>query len=184
MDKAEMDKAEMDKAEVNTLIMDYLLSGMPIAKEDEDDPIMATVIDAIKDIFDTHMPAIRAAAKEYMKTGDMDALNLSLLPVHNLIWYEAYAPYWLLHCKPVDDSDGDNQFTYYNDLIDMYWLWKHQVWSKKEETCVTIMLPPTKGLLTLDYAEAVKSLNNYKRDHQASDGHTASSSTVSSDAEN
>lgn len=46
------------------------------------------------------------------------------------------------------------------------------------------MLPPTKGLLTLDYAEAVKSLNNYKRDHQAPDGHTINSSTVSSDAEN
>lgn len=152
----------MTKDEVNKLVKDFLFSGMPIAKEDEDGAALNPVVDAIKDIFDKHMPEIRIAAEEYATTEDLDALILSLLPVHNLIWYEAYGPYWLSHCKPVSD---DPDYTFFNDLIDMYWHWKHQVWSKKEETCVTIMLPPTKGLLALDYAEAVESLNNYNRKH-------------------
>ena len=170
----------MTRTEVDALVKDYLFSAMPIAKADEQGHAVNAVIDAIKNILDTHMPAIRKAAEEYATTEDLDALILSLLPVHNLIWYEAYAPYWLLHCQPVSD---DPDYTFFNDLIDMYWLWKHQLWSKREETCCTIMLPPTKGLVALDYAEAVKSLDNYNRthdhhaqhdhnDHHAPDGHT------------
>lgn len=175
----------MTRTEVDALIKDYLFSAMPINKADEQSPAAEALIEAIKNILDTHMLAIRKAAEEYAATEDLDALILSLLPVHNLIWYEAYAPYWLLHCKPLDPLDPD--YTYYNDLIDMYWLWKHQLWSKKEETCCTIMLPPTKGLVALDYAEAVESLNNYKRthaqhDHHAPDGHTVKTRSAASAA--
>ena len=161
----------MEKPEVNDLVMGFLLSCMPIAKADENGPVVEGVVDAIRIILDKHMPEIRAAAKEYITTADLDALILSLLPVRNQIWYEAYAPYWLLHCLPVSD---DPDYTYFNDLIVMYWHWKNQLWSKKGEACFTIMLPPTRGLIALAYQEERQSLkeylegkeNNHKRTHQ------------------
>ena len=159
----------MDKSEVNDIVKGFLLSGTPIAKTDENSDLANDVIDSIRLIFDAHMPEIRAAAKEYMKTEDLDALVLSLLPVHNKIWYEAYAPYWLSHCKPVDDRDTEAEFTYYNDLIDMYWVGKWQEWKRKGEFAVTIMLPPTKGLLALAYQEEIESLEEYYKNHGRND---------------
>ena len=162
----------MDKSEVNDIVKGFLLSGTPIARADENSEIANAVIDSIRLIFDAHMPEIRAAAKEYMKTEDLDALALSLLPVHNKIWYEAYAPYWLSHCKPVDDRDTEAEFTYYNDLIDMYWVGKWQEWKKKEEFAVTIMLPPTKGLTEFRYQEDEKALKEYLEKRAAGPNHT------------
>ncbi len=151
----------MTGKEVNELAMAYLFSGMPISKQDEESLIVKSVVEGVKGIFDVYMPDIRRAAKRYLDDEDQDAFFIALLPVHNKIWYEAYSPYWLLHCKPVTDRDTETEFTYYNDLIDMYWAWKWQEWKKKGEYAVTIMFPPTKGLVALAYREAQESLRNY-----------------------
>jgi len=154
----------MTKDEANELAKSYLLSGLPIAPGEEESVAMDAVVDGIKAVFDAHMSEIRKAIKRYLDDDDQDAFFIALLPFHNKIWYEAYSPYWLLHCKP-DTSDPD--YTYYNDLIDMYWHWKHQLWSKKEECCVTIMLPPTRGLVNFAYQEAQDSLSEYLKNHNA-----------------
>ncbi len=151
----------MTGKEVNELTIAYLFSGMPISKHHEDSPIVESILESVKDIFDVYMPDIRRAAKKYLDDDDQDAFLIALLPVHNKIWYEAYSPYWLLHCKPVTDRDTETEFTYYNDLIDMYWAWKWQEWKKKGEYAVTIMLPPTKGLISLQYADDKKALAEY-----------------------
>lgn len=146
------------KTDVDEMVKSYLLSSMPISEKDADGPVAKAVIDSIRVIFDSHMAEIKQAAKEYELTEDAEALAISLLPIRTQIWYEAYGPYWLYHCKPVEVSDSETEFTYYNDLIDMYWAWRWQEWKKKDEWCVTIMLPPTKGLLWHQYQEEMKGL--------------------------
>ena len=149
------------RTDVNELIKDYLLSAMPILEKEADGPVAKAVIDSIRVIFDAHMPEIKQAAKEYAVSEDLETLAISLLPIRTQIWYEAYGPYWLSHCKPVTDHDSETEFTYYNDLIDMYWAWKWQEWKKKDEWCVTIMLPPTKGLLQHQYYSEMESIIKY-----------------------
>ena len=148
----------MTKDVVNKLVKDFLLSGTRIAKEDEDDGIVKTLIAEVQSVINAHMPEIRRAANEYMTTEDLDALILALLPAHDEIWYRAYGPYWVKHCKP---DDSDPAYTFYNDLIGMYWDWRHQLWRKKDEICVTIMLPPTRGLIDFAFREAQQSLKEY-----------------------
>jgi hypothetical protein len=147
-------KEPMTRKEADELAETFLFSGMPVAGSE--DPELGETVDAIRIILNHHMNEIRAAVKRYLNDGDQDAFFLSLLPVHLKIWYEAYVPYWLKHCHQVSDRDDEAEFTYYNDLIDMHWVGKWQEWKRKGKWEVTIMLPPTKGLVLLQYREDMK----------------------------
>ena len=132
------------EGEALDLAKSFLLSGLRIKKDD-----CADLFEKIRRVIVKHELKIRSAAEEFLSTGDMDSFLSSLIPVHDCIFYDAYALYWLSHCHPVSDSDDEAEFTFYNDLIDMYWAAKWQEWKKKGEWCVTIMLPPTKGLIAI-----------------------------------
>ena len=140
----------------------FLFSGMPGIESigfagaagygtDQD-----TVQGSIRIILMQHRNKVKAAVKGYLDDGDQDAFFFFFFPVHLKIRYEAYAPYWLQHCHPVSDYDDAAEFTYYNDLIDMYWVGEWQEWKRKEKWEVTIMLPPTKGLILLKYREEMR----------------------------
>ena len=135
----------------------FLFSGMQTAGDE--DPELHETVDEIRLILNAYMNGIRAAVKRYLDDDDQDAFFLSLLPVHLRIWYAAYSPYWLKYCHPVSECDDDAGFTYYNDLIDMYWVGKWQEWKRKDKWEVTIMLPPTKGLVLLQYREEMMRLD-------------------------
>ena len=138
------------RKEAKELAEAFLFSGMPVAGGEEDS-VLEEVIDAIELILNAHRTDIKATIQRYLENGDQDAFFLSLLPVHLELWYEAYALYWLKHCRPVTDHDDEAEFTFYNDLIDMYWVGKWQEWKRKDKWEVTIKLPPTKGLVLLQY---------------------------------
>ena len=144
-----MDKPTKEKAV--GLAKSFLLSGLRVRADDGEQ-----VEKEIQRIVDGSKRLISRAVKEFMSTGDMDSFALSLLPVHYRILYEAYAPYWLKHCKPVSDHDEDAAFTYYNDLIDMYWVGAWGEWKRKGKWEVTIMLPPTKGLVVYSYKQEIR----------------------------
>ena len=152
---------------------EYLLMGTRVKAGDESDLLKATV-DSVNRILKENMKTIKAAEAAYVESDDIDAFTLALLPIHYRILYEAYAPYWLEHCIPVTDHDDDAEFTYYNDLIDMYWAWKWQEWKKKGEWCVTIMLPPTRGLMNFAYQEEKRSLQEYYRKLSADENKNSS----------
>ena len=172
----------MTKDEVNNTVLSLLLSEMMVADGDVDSPEVAAFVEAGKEIIYGHMDAIRQAAKKYMETGDRKELRLSLLPFHHMIRYEAYSPYWLLHCRLITGSnaipdfilgpkDECGDYTYYNDLIDMHWAWKDQQWKSLQDLGdqgkqfdqleqvlqldrkIRFSLPPTKGLIQLRYQE-------------------------------
>lgn len=145
---------------VNDLVMSFLFTGMPVSSKDADSPAVDAVVDAVRVIFDKHISGIRVAIQKHEESKDMEALTYDLLPVRNKLLYEAYAPYWLTHCRLVKNHHNERWFTYYNDLIDMYWAWKRQAWMSKDG-CSTVMLPPTRGLITLAYQEAVKNFEKY-----------------------
>ena len=138
----------------------FLLGGLRVKADDS-----GGLVGIIQRIIDDEKKSISKAIKEFMSTEDLDSFLLSLLPVHCRILYEAYAPYWLSHCKPVDDRDRDAEFTYYNDLIDMYWAGAWSEWKRKGEWCVTIMLPPTKGLMIRAYREEMKGMKTKDSDY-------------------
>lgn len=150
-------KVSITRKEANELAEAFLFSGMPVAGNEERE--LDETADAIRLILNQNMNEIRIAVKRYLDDGDQDAFFLALLPVHLKIWYEAYAPYWLKHCHPVADHDDEAEFTYYNDLIDMHWVGEWQEWKRKDKWEVTIMLPPTKGMILLQYREEMMGLD-------------------------
>ena len=177
-----MNRPLLTKDEVNKTVLSILLSEMKVADGDVDSPEVIAFVKAGKEIIYGHMDAIRTAAKKYMETGDRKELRLSLLPFHHMIRYEAYSPYWLLHCRLITDfnlipdfifgpNDECGDYTYYNDLIDMHWAWKDQQWRSLQDLGdqgtqagqtmsvdqldrkIRFSLPPTKGLIQLRYHE-------------------------------
>ena len=140
----------------------FLLSGLRIKDSDS-----GGLIADVQRIIDGSRKQISRAVKEFMSDADTDSFLLSLLPVHYRILYEAYAPYWLSHCKPVTDRDQDAEFTYYNDLIDMYWAAGWDEWKTKGRLQVTVMLPPTKGLMIKAYRDDTEQLRTMS--HERSD---------------
>lgn len=152
----------MDLKEANNYAKEFLLVGTKI-KCGDCSTLLKTTIDSINHILEVNKKTIKEAVADYSRDDDVDAFMLALFPIHYRILYEAYAPYWLSHCKPVDDRDSEAEFTYYNDLIDMYWAWKWQEWKHKGEYGVAVMLPPTKGLMAFAYREEIEGLEEYRR---------------------
>ena len=111
---------------VNRIMESFLLSGL---KTKEDDS--AELMESIRSIIARTKNERREAVRKYRDSHVLEAFLTDLIPVYNLILYEAYAPYWLLHCKPDKESDDVVDFTYYNDLIDMYWAAPWQEWKRK-----------------------------------------------------
>ena len=173
----------MTKDEVNRTVLAILLSEMIVADGDVDSPEVTDFVKAGKDIIYGNMGAIRATAKKYMETGNRENLRLSLLPFHHMIRYEAYSPYWLKHCyliagcnnladrgsSFISKSDYDTEdFTYYNDLVDLHWAWRDQQWKSVQpdlqsyqlERKIRFALPPTKGLIQFQYEEEMNTMRS------------------------
>lgn len=79
---------------------------------------------------------------------DISKFLEKLLPIHYRIFYEAYGPVWLSHCKKTEDPE----YPYWNDIIKMCWEKNLSVWvDRKKEESFMLMLPPTKKLLENQY---------------------------------
>ena len=102
--------------QANDIMKSFLLGGLRV-KEDDCEELIAEV----KRIVASTGEQRREAVKGYLSNQDTDAFLMALLPIHNRIFYDAYSAYWLQHCHPVIDSDDEVEFTFYNDLIDMFW---------------------------------------------------------------
>ena len=148
------------KEEAVDMARSFLLGGLRVKADDS-----GGLVGIIQRIIDDEKKSISKAIKEFMSEADTDSFLLSLLPVYFRIRYEAYAPYWLSHCKSVEDADSEVEFTYYNDLIDMYWAGAWNEWKRKGEWCVTVMLPPTKGLMIRAYREEMRGMKTKDSDY-------------------
>ena len=102
--------------------------------------------------------AERAALTVLFSCYDFGRYLDKLLPLRLKIYYLGYGPYWAGHCRPVTESDGDIQFSYYNDIIDMFWTEKLHEWRRKGKCEATIKLPPTIEMINEAYALELKEL--------------------------
>ena len=103
---------------------------------------------------------LKEASRILFSTYDVDKFIESLCPVHDRVFYEGYAPYWIEHCDVYNEegkqTHGGGEFSAWNHIIDMGWIEEYGVWKKKDEMCWMIMLPPTMELIQKEYEEAKK----------------------------
>ncbi len=136
----------------------FILSGILILKEDESDK----VIDRINMILaeEKAKGTLKEASRILFSTYDVDKFLEVLCPVHDRVFYEGYAPYWIEHCAVYNEEGkrtlGGGEFSAWNDIIDMGWIEEHKIWKKKDEMCWTVMLPPTLELIQKEYEEVKK----------------------------
>ena len=144
----------------NQVARDFLLMGIRIRKDDGDE-----AVERIKAIIVKENGNLKKAMKALLATYSMDKFFAALLPSQTRIFYEGYGPYLARHCVPVKDGDGDARFSYYNDIIDMYWAEEWSEWKRKGEWCVTIMLPPVMEMIRKRYQEEMAELGESLHKH-------------------
>lgn len=145
--KKPLRKLKQEIADDATQMMrDFIYGGIRIPIEDK------TGAEAFKKVRDEILEqdakkVSKEASRALFKTYDLDKFMEALLPIHYRLWYEAYGPVWLSHCK----ATGDPEYPYHNDIIGMDWDQKSSVWFNREKVSWTLMLPPTKELLEAAY---------------------------------
>lgn len=102
--------------------------------------------------------AEEAALTTLFHSYSVDSFLTALCPIRNKAFYQGYGIYWAEHCSPVTESDGDIHFSYYNDIIDMFWTEKLHEWKRKGKWKVIAMLPPTMEMINEAYAIELKEL--------------------------
>lgn len=136
----------------------FILSGILILKEDESDK----VIDRINMILaeEKAKGTLKEASRILFSTYDVDKFLEALCPVHDRVFYEGYAPYWIDHCAVYNEEGmqtmGEGVFSAWNSIIDMGWIEEHNIWKAKGKDEWRIMLPPTMELIRKEYEERKK----------------------------
>lgn len=137
----------------------FLFAGIRISNKDKD-TTGKEMLENVKAIFngDEGRRVQQDAFDNLFEFRDIEAFLLPLCFLATKIFYEGYGSYWLSHCRPVSVRDNDTEFTYYNDIISMYWSGEWQEWKTKGKYEVTIMLPPTSGLMMAAYKDEIEKL--------------------------
>jgi len=136
----------------------FLLCGIRILKEDENNEAIERINMILAE--EIARGALKEASRILFSTYNVDKFLEALCPVHDRVFYEGYAPYWIEHCDVYNEegkqTHGGGEFSAWNHIIDMGWIEEYGVWKKKDEMCWMIMLPPTMELIQKEYEEAKK----------------------------
>ena len=136
----------------------FLLCGIRILKEDENNEAIERINMILAE--EIAWGALKEASRILFSTYNVDKFLEALCPVHDRVFYEGYAPYWIEHCDVYNEegkqTHGGGEFSAWNHIIDMGWIEEYGVWKKKDEMCWMIMLPPTMELIQKEYEEAKK----------------------------
>lgn len=81
--------------------------------------------------------------------------------LHDRIWFEAYAPYWISRC-----AWNEERKTWWNPIIKMWWVPKWNEWVSQEGDRWTVMLPPTEDLVQKQYQEEKASYERWARQRE------------------
>ena len=136
----------------------FLLCGIRILKEDENNEAIERINMILAE--EIARGALKEASRILFSTYNVDKFLEALCPVHDRVFYEGYAPYWIEQCDVYNEegkqTHGGGEFSAWNHIIDMGWIEEYGVWKKKDEMCWMIMLPPTMELIQKEYEEAKK----------------------------
>ncbi len=146
------------KQHVQSMALDigraWLFEGMRVARRD------TYAMERVRSVLSENeiRDAERAALTVLFSCYDLGRYLDLLTPLRLKVFYLGYGPYWAKHCNPVTESDGDIHFSYYNDIIDMFWTEKLHEWKRKGKWEVIAMLPPTIEMINEAYAMELKEL--------------------------
>ena len=105
----------------------------------------------------------RAALTVLFECYDCQKFFDTLLPLALKIYYLGYGQYWVRHCKPVKDADDLSEFSYYNSLINMFWVEEEKSWKTKGKREWAEMLPPTMDAIRETYQNHLAELKGEEK---------------------
>ena len=131
----------------------FILSGILILKGDESDGVIERINMILAE--EKAKGAFKEASRILFTTYDVDKFLEALCPVHDRVFYEGYAPYWIDHCDVYNEEGrqtlGEGVFSAWNRIIGMGWIEEHNIWKAKGKDEWRIMLPPTEELIRREY---------------------------------
>lgn len=138
---------------ISEIMPKFVFSGLRFDPKDKEEVKTVTIkiqesIERSKNagLFD----AVKEAA---FTTYNLDEVINAMTPIHNRVVAEAYGDYWIKKCQPIDNPE----YTFYNPIVEMYYSESAKVWTKKLDdgnTSVSILFPPKKELMDIDYPVA------------------------------
>lgn len=124
------------------LLLDFIFGGMPFDMSEKEE--WKAFIDRAKACLKEAdvARAIRKISRAIFQDYDPDkALEIAAEAICPKIRRQAYAPYWVKHCRPGDDGE------IWNDLIQMRWDPEDKIWEAPDRLSWRFMLPPTMELI-------------------------------------
>ena len=99
----------------------------------------------------------KTAMAVLFRTYNVAKFTTVLLPIHNRVWYEGYAPYWCKYCTPYTGTSYNGKpLTFWNDIIDMGWNERERVWYSESEKRISLSLPPTMEQVAAKYEKELQ----------------------------
>ena len=136
----------------------FLLCGIRILKEDENNEAIERINMILAE--EIARGALKEASRILFSTYNVDKFLEALCPVHDRVFYEGYAPYWIEHCAVYNEEGkqtmGEGAFSAWNSIIDMGWIEEHNIWKAKKKDEWRNMLPPTMELIRKEYEDRRK----------------------------
>ena len=127
------------KRNTEVVISDLIFSTL-LFESDEDKEkvceVIFTILDGKKDVL------AEISSVLYSEFDIRKALEILYNKMLLQIWEEAYIPYWDQHC-----SLQEKDTVIWNDLLQMKWNRGLNMWESLDGSAVTIMFPPSAGLL-------------------------------------
>ncbi len=134
---------------------EFILGGTRI-KQGEDANECARRIQEIVQA-DQARAEYKAAMEVLFKTYNVAKFTTALLPIHNRVRYEGYAPYWCKHCTSYTGTSYNGKpLTFWNDIIEMGWSERECVWYRENESRISLSLPPTMEQVTAKYEKELQ----------------------------
>ena len=144
-------RAEIVKKSVE-YIKGFTLMSVKI-KEGEDEHIIKELVDNIQIVVDEVAAEGKWKGWEKLlfRSYDLDQLLQAAVFLKNRIDYEAYAPYWVSHCKKRKMQPNEDPFrkkteeweAYWNDIVCMWWDPDGKIWIQPDRICWACYFPPT-----------------------------------------
>ena len=95
--------------------------------------------------------ALKQLYRTLFQSYSVDEMLKAATPWKNKLMYEAYAPYWLAHCRWSEEKR-----MYFNDIYGMYWDSDNGIWEDENGASWRFDMPPTAELIALRYGNVRK----------------------------
>lgn len=135
-------------ADASAVLNDWCFGGLRVIKTDQggiDSIIRRSRMICEKEKRDGEFKRL---GRILLTTYSVDEFLDAGVRIHNRIWYEAYAPYWISRCVW-----NEERKTWWNPIIKMWWVPRWREWVSQEGDRWTVMLPPTEDLVRKQYQE-------------------------------